>query len=254
MVSKWGGAATGALGGAATGAAFGPVGAALGGVGGGLLGYFGSQDDQYKQLPTRTGEQQQGLSQIFGNLNQMNQPGGSYGRAQNYLSSILSGDPNTMNSFAQPYLQQFEQQIVPQLANRFAAIGGAHGGGAIGSSSFAQALGGAGAQLQSNLAGLFANLQRGAASDVSGQYNNLASLGLGQSPFENIYERGTTGPMGGLASGLAQGAGQYAGNQGIEQLMNYLNQSRQNNYITGPGGGGDSYNPYTGYQGNQYMG
>lgn len=212
MVSRLGGAASGALSGAALGSGIAPgIGTILGLILGGAGGYLSSAPDEYKQISTKTPEQQQALSQMLRTLGQMGSPEGGYGRAQNYLSSILSGDPDTLNQFAAPYLQQFEQQIVPRLASRFAGIGGAHGGGAIGSSGFAQALGGAGAGLQAQLAGLHANLQRVAASDLMGQYNTLASLGLGQQPFENIYERGTTGIGGGLASGLSEGLGRYGG-------------------------------------------
>lgn len=191
--------------------------------------FFTGKPDQYKQLPTKSSEQLGGLSQIFQNLNQMGGAGGNYQRAQDYLGSILSGDPNTMNNFAAPYLQNFEQQIVPRLAERFAGMGGGLGGGTMGSSGFAQALGGAGAGLQANLAGLFESLRQNAAQQSFGQYNQLANLGLGTSPFENVFEKGNTGLLGGLGGGLASGLGTGAGMAGgfglFQKLMSALSSN-----------------------------
>lgn len=182
------------------------------------------QPDAYKQLPTKTPQQQNVLSQYANQFNQLGGAGGNLERATSILGNILSGDEGTFNKFAAPYMQQFEQQLVPQLAERFAGLGGAHGGGALQSSGFAQALGGAGANLQSTLANLFANLQRGTANDVFGQYNQLAQTALGASPFENIRERGNTGVLGGLASGLSEGAGKKGGQEIMEFIINLLGQ------------------------------
>lgn len=181
---------------------------------------FGDKDKMIQQ-PTQTPEQQQALSGILGQLGG-GQTGQNYGAAQQYLSKILSGDQGAYNMFASPYLQNFEQQIVPRIAERFAGLGGGLGGGAQGSSGFAQALGGAGAGLQSQLAGLFANLQQNAAGQATGQYNQLANLGLGTRAFENLYQPGSTGLLGGALSGASQGAGQAGGMAAMMQLLPLL--------------------------------
>lgn len=192
------------------------------GIGTDFFNTLFGKPDEFKQLPTKNAEQNKGLSQIFSSLNQMGGKEGSFGRAENYLSSILKGGQEGFDQFSQPYLQQFEQQILPRISERFAGLGGGMGGGVGSSSGFGQALGGAGSDLSAKLAQLYSGLQQGAAGQASQNYGNLASLGLGTNPFENVYLKGDTGIFGGLASGLSQGAGQAGGMQAMMKLLPYL--------------------------------
>lgn len=252
---KWGSAGQGALSGAVSGALLGSklspgwgtaIGAGGGAVLGGLSGYFGSQPDKMGEAYTRTPEQQQALSALLQNLSQSQ---GNYQSAQNYLGRLLNRDPELYERFAAPYLQEFQSQIMPRISERFAGAGGGLGGGALSSSGFAQALGGAGANLQAQLAGIFSNLQRGAASDISSNYNQLANLGIGIQPFQPTYQPGTTGFGGQLASGMAESIGPYVGKMGLERLMSYINKEPPGQQL-GFGQAGfypttGNYNPYT---------
>ncbi len=105
-------------------------------------------------------------------------------------------------------MQNFEQQIIPQLSERFAGLGGGMGGGTMGSSGFGQAVGGAGAQLQAQLAQLHAGLRQQASQQAMGQYNQMAGLGLQQS---QAYQPGTLGFGGSALAGMSQGVGQGYG-------------------------------------------
>lgn len=223
-MADWRGAGQGALSGAGTGAlaggAIGGVpGAAIGGaggaLGGGLLGLFGgARKDKMKQVPSLTPEQQQLLQSTIGQL-QGGQTGQNYGASQNYLQGLLSGDPGIYDRFKAPFVQNFEQQILPRIAEQFAGMGGPFGQG-LGSSGFGQAIGGAGAQLEGNLAGLYANLQNQAAQQSMGQYNNLLGMGLGTQSFQNAYQPGSTGALGafqGISQGIGSGIGQNIGNR-----------------------------------------
>ena len=178
---------------------------------------FGNKEE-FKQLPTINPEQQgflsQMLQQLMGGGTQQNFQG-----ATDYNSQMLSGSPEAYQRFAQPHMTQFQEQTIPRLAERFAGLGGGLGGGAMGSSGFAQALGGAGTQFQSNLAGLYAQLQQQAASQAFNQYNTMAGRGLGTQSFENVYQPGTGGILGGAAAGAAGGAGQGAS---MEMMMKLL--------------------------------
>lgn len=165
---------------------------------------FGSRD-KMKQVSTLDPNQQNTLQGILSQLGMMGGQGGAYSGAQNHLSNLLSGDPNAFAQFEAPYRQQFEQQTVPQLAERFAGLNPM--GGGLSSSGFGQALGGAGAQLQAQLAGLHGNLRNQAAGQAMGQFNNLANLGLGTRSFENVYQPGSTGLFGGAMQGLGGGLG-----------------------------------------------
>lgn len=181
---------------------------------------FGSKD-KMKQVPTLDPSQQQALQGILSQLGMMGGQGGAYSGAQDYMSKILSGDPGAMAEFEAPYRQQFEQQTIPGLAERFAGMGGGMGGG-FSNSGFGQAIGGAGAGLQAQLAGLHGQLRQGAAGQALGQFNNLANLGLGTRGFENTYQPGSTGLMGGLGQGLASGAGQGGGMALMMKLLPLL--------------------------------
>src|SRR5208282_2956419 len=163
---------------------------------------FGKKD-KFKQVSNLMPNQQQALNQLLGQLGGLSGPGGSYGGAQDYLSQILGNSPEAFSQFEAPYRQEFEQKTIPGLAERFAGLNAM--GGGLSSSGFGQALGSAGAQLQSQLAGLHGALRQGASGQALGQYNQLANLGLGTRGFENVYQPGNSGLLGGIAGGLGNG-------------------------------------------------
>lgn len=216
MVSKLGGALTGAGAGALAGSSFGPWGTAIGGLTGAIGGFMspGSKDKFRSTLDPRQRALQK---QFIGQAQQMAQPGGSYDLSQQYLQGLLSNDPNAFNQFASPYLQQFEQQLLPRLTERFAGIGGGMGGGVAGSSGFGQAIGGAASDYQSKLQQMWQGLRNQASQQAMGQYNQLGQFGLQQS---QAYQPGTLGFGGSSLAGMGQGIG-----QGIGQNFGYqMNQ------------------------------
>ncbi len=154
---------------------------------------FGSAP-KIKQLPTGTQAQTQfGGKDLIGLLQQMMSQGGGFNQANQYDQSLLQGgfgnQGGAYDQFSQPYLQQFEEQILPMISERFA------GHGALSSSGFGQALGGAGAGLQSQLAQLFSQLQGQASGRQQNQFGNLSSLGLGYSPFAYHEKPGKQGAL-----------------------------------------------------------
>jgi hypothetical protein len=177
---------------------------------------FGSKDKQ-SQVPTLNPQQQQTLQALLSQLGMLSGQGGSYSGAQNYLSQILGGGQEAFGQFEAPYRQQFEQQTLPGIAERFAGMNAM--GGGLSSSGFGQALGGAGAQLQAQLAGLHGNLRQNAAGQAMGQYNNLAGLGLGTRAFENTYQPGSGGLFGEALSGLGGGFGLGLGGSSAHGLL-----------------------------------
>lgn len=148
---------------------------------------FGSSPKLQKKATGTEQQQQFGGNQLINLLQQMMGQGGGLNAANQYDQSLLGQGPEAFNQFSQPYLQQFEEQILPMIAERFA------GAGALSSSGFAQALGGAGAGLQSNLAQLFTQLQGQAAGRQQGQFQNLSQIGLGYSPFAYHEKQGMQG-------------------------------------------------------------
>jgi len=121
-------------------------------------------------------------------------------------------DPSSqaVDQFAQPYMDQFNQQTIPQLSERFAGMGGGMGGG-LSSSGFGQALGAAGGNLQTQLAALKAGLGQQAAQSLMGQYGQMSGQALGKSPFGYMHQQGTQGFLPQALSAYMQGGFQGMG-------------------------------------------
>jgi hypothetical protein len=160
---------------------------------------FGSSPKIQKKATGTAAQQQFGGQDLMSLLQQMMGQGGGLQQANQYDQSLLGNGQEAFNQFSAPYLQQFQEQILPMIAERFA------GGGALSSSGFGQAVGGAGAGLQSNLAQLFSQLQGQAAGRQQGQFQNLSQIGLGYSPFAYHEKQGTTGFAAPFLTGLASG-------------------------------------------------
>lgn len=156
---------------------------------------FGSPD-KLKKVPTGTKQQQALHNNILSQAMGMSGQGGGYNQANQYFNNLLQPGNEAFQNFSAPFMNQFEEQILPQIAERFA------GGGALSSSGFGQALGGAGAGLQAQLAQLFAELQNQAAGQQYNQYNQLANSGLNYQPFAYQQKQGSQGILGPLATGI----------------------------------------------------
>jgi hypothetical protein len=168
--------------------------------GGGMFGTPGSFD----QISNLTPEQQKMISQLMPQLQQ------GQGLGMDWITDMLSNDPEAMAKFEAPYKRQFEQETVPGIAERFAGMGT---GGSQSSSAMNQSMGQAGRELSEKLAALKGNLQQSAMGSLQGM------MGMGMQPqFENVYNQPKTGFLGGLAGGLGQGAGQMAGMAGLKSL------------------------------------
>jgi hypothetical protein len=198
MAWNWGSAAGGAGMGASMG---GPWGALAGGVLGGLFG--GGKKAKTKKLPTMTPQQLSLLNQMTDMLGPEGQLGKGYAGALGLQQELMDPSSAAVQRFADPYMQQFEQQTVPGLAERFAGAGAM--GGGLSSSGFGQALSAAGGNLQTQLAALKAGLGQQAAGQLMQQFGGMAGQVMGQRPFGYTYEPGGTGLLGQMASGWAAG-------------------------------------------------
>lgn len=162
---------------------------------------FGSPD-KLSKVATGT-QQQEGLhNNILAQAMGMSQGGGGYDLANQHYNNLLGGNQQqAFDQFSQPYLQQFQEQMLPQIAERFA------GAGALSSSGFGQALGGAASGLQSQLAQLFSQLQGQAAQQQYGQYNQLSQQGLNYQPFAYQKQAGSGGFLPSILAGIGTAAG-----------------------------------------------
>lgn len=172
---------------------------------------FGKPQGQYKQLPTKTPQQSQAVNQLLQQL-------------MPQLQQSFDFEP-----IAQAATNRFNQQTLPGIGERFAALDGQR------SSGYSQALANAQRDLQLGLAGQ--QQQYGLQ-----QQGNLANLfGATQQPqFENIYEEGEQNPFlkllelaGHAAAAYGTGGasvpfsasmlgGPSAGNQDYSQLQGFF--------------------------------
>lgn len=240
---------TGAATGAAAGAAGGLPGMALGGFLGLLGGGFGRRKDKFKRFEQYTPAQQQTLNRLMQMLGPEGQVGQAYGQGLSGLQQMLDPSSAGYQRFEAPYLQQFEQQTVPGLAERFSGAGAQSG--ALSSSGFGQALGAAGGQLQTQLAGMKAGLQQQAIRDILRQYSGMLGVGLGAQPFGYIYQPGSPSFGQSALTGWAE-----QGFPGLSQAGQGLSSWWQNrnvrqppsafDFASQPGGVPSNYNPYYG--------
>lgn len=141
---------------------------------------------------------------IIDQINEMVGPGA--GSAIQYYLDMLSNNPEAFAKFEAPAIRQFNEQIVPNIAERFSGLGA----GAQGSSAFPAALSQAGAQLSENLAAMRENLKAGAAQGI-GNF-----IGIGQQPTF-AYQEPKASPWAALAGagakGVIEGLPDWAGNK-----------------------------------------
>lgn len=160
-------------------------------------GGFTGQPGQFQTVQTLTPQQQEFQQSIMS--------GG--GQGMDFYKGILGGDTSQLEKLSAPLMRQFEREVVPGIAGRFAA------GNSMRGSSFQNALARAGTDLETNIGALQANLLSQAAGGLTGM------SGLGMMPsFQNIYRPQTPGgidflgqALGGIFGGIGQGAGMAAG-------------------------------------------
>lgn len=220
---SWSGATKGGISGASTGAAINPVygtpiGAAVGFLSGGFFGddkgaktnsgtnAFGARNDALTKVPTGTPEMEALHKANLAKAMGMGEEGGGYQQAQDYYNRLLG--PNYqqgLEEFSEPYIRQFNEQIIPRVGERYAGMN------ALSSSGFQQALGGASEDLQSQLAQMFSQYRAQAAQAQTGQYNQLTQTGLNYNPFAYVQEEGTKGGLGSFFEGLTKDPKQMEG-------------------------------------------
>lgn len=162
------------------------------------MSFFGGTNSKIKSISTKTAGQQ-GLMEMLQKF-----LGGGSGDmpGMGYLQSILGEDPNLMSQFEKPMMRQFNEQVVPGMAERFSGSGM----GSRNSSSFQNQMGQAGQRLSEGLGAQRAQLKQGAMNQI------LQMLGISQDPSqENIFMEGQPGAGAGLFQGLGQGLGQAGG-------------------------------------------
>lgn len=147
------------------------------------------------------GKPQLGLiDQIVNQVKGMGKGGGditqnpTFQGGQQWLQGLFN-DPEFFRSFEAPLMRQFNEEIIPGLANRFAGMGT---GGSLGSTGFRNQLAREGSNLSTNIAALRGGMQQQAipqalayAQQPISNYQNLLNYAL--TPTQNVYTPGLLG-------------------------------------------------------------
>jgi hypothetical protein len=137
--------------------------------------------------------------QLMGQITQGVQPLNT--QALQYLMSLLSSDPEVMQEYEAPLMEQFESQIIPSILQRFASSGTNVQPGKSGSLNLAlaQAARGFGRDLASQRAGLRQN----AISQLQG-FNQIGLNQLTQ-PYTTGGMPGALGSLGAIGGSVLGG-------------------------------------------------
>lgn len=199
---------------------------------------------------TYTKTQRQGINDIFDTIKGLknsssdiqSQPG--YQQGYDWLLSMFN-DPEFFNKFEAPLQRQFEEQIVPDLANRFASMGS---GGSLGSTGFRNQLAREGSNLSTNIAALRGGMQQQAIPELlkysQQPFSNLLQLyqqGLGQAP-NNTYQPPSGGPF---ANTVASFTGAFANGYGQQMGQQMASPNSGGNPLAGASGRVAGQSPLT---------
>lgn len=175
---------------------------------------FGTEA-KLKKVDTMTSQQKKMIEKALGKVNFSDFNMGKnklYQQGQSFLQNLMQPGAldNLYNQMEAPMMRQFQEEIVPSIAERFSGMG------AQSSSAFKQSLSQAGAGLQERLAALKGQtMLQGTQQQLQGaqlgmQYagmpasisQNLLNTGLGTNPFGHQNIPGQPGLMQGIAQAL----------------------------------------------------
>lgn len=164
------------------------------------MGFWGGTKGKIKKTGTLTPEQEQLMQLINQGLTSGEGPFGE-----------LFGDFDQQKfeeGVSKPAMKNFQEEILPQLQEKFIA-----GNQVLGSGMRRGQLK-AGVDLQDKLAQLMYGAQK---DQTQNKLQGLQTM-LGTKGVENIYKPGTKGAGQGMLEGVAQGAGQALGSWGMAKL------------------------------------
>ena len=202
------------------------IASALSGLVGGMTGEKGGHGSTYnknqlkgldKVLSDVMGMRGQGQQDITQNQN--------YQSGQNWLQDLFGNDQNFFDKFEAPMQRNFQENTMPELANRFGGMGS---GGSLGSTGFRNQAAREGERLQESIAGMRGGMQQAGIGQAL-QYgqapvqNYMQMLQQAMQPTQNTYQGPSMGLFGGMAAPFAQGAASYWGGQGGQNNMNNQN-------------------------------
>lgn len=199
---------SGGLAGGGLGSAFGPVGIGVGSVLGGIGGLLSRpKSSKIRQASTLSPQQEQTLNPFYQGLGDANQGG------LEQLMQLLNYQPQGQQEMEQPLFEQFQQQVIPGILERFLGSGNSKGSGGLN-----QAIGQGLRGLGGDIASMRAQQQQGAAGIRQQAIQQLLQFNqmLNNPSFRMPYMK--QGQQG-LASQIAQPAANVAGSY-FSNLLN----------------------------------
>ena len=154
-----------------------------------------------KQGSTYNKNQLGAIDQIIQQISQMRGQGGgdisqqqNFQQGQGFLNNLFN-DQDFFKNIEAPAMRQFNEQIIPDLSNRFSSMGS---GGSADSSAFRNQLGREGSNLATNLAANRTGMQQQGANQALGygqaqNQNFMQLLQQALQPTQNTYSQPTGG-------------------------------------------------------------
>jgi hypothetical protein len=177
---------------------------------GGLTGEKAKQGSTYNK--GQLGLIDQAVQSLKGGAPNIEQNKG-YQTGMDWLQGLFN-DPSFFDKFESPLQRNFQENIIPDLANRFASMGS---GGALDSTAFRRQLGREGSNLSTNLGALRGNMQQQAIPQLLGYSqapfsNYMSMLNQALQPTQNQYMPATSGFGGNIGASLFGGLSPALGN------------------------------------------
>jgi len=135
------------------------------------------------------------LNQVKGMGQQGNiQNNQAFQGGQNWLQDLFN-DPQFFQNFEAPLQRQFQEDIGPGIANRYAGMGS---GGSLGSTGFRNQIAREGSNLSTNIAALRGGMQQQGANQAlgygqAGAGNYMQMLQQALQPTQNVYQQSSIG-------------------------------------------------------------
>lgn len=145
--------------------------------------------------------EQEGLYNQLVNAGQQQGAGGAFGGAADYYRGLLNG--GDFNDFAAPQLRQFNQDIMPGIAEQYAGMGS----GGLSSSGFQNAATQGATDLAERLGAIRANLRQAGAQGLQ----NIGNLGLQSFSQNMVTQPGTQGFLSSVAPAVGGAIGTAIG-------------------------------------------
>lgn len=166
---------------------------------------FTGTPEKRENVSTLRPEQEELYNQLI-NSGMAPGAGGAFGGSADYYRNLLGDNSSDYNAFAAPALRQYNQDIVPGLAEQFAGMGA----GGLSSSGFRNAQVQGATDLAERLGAIRANLRQAGAQGLQ----NIGQLGLGNYSQNMVTEPGTEGLLSKLAPAIGAAAGSFFGPAG----------------------------------------